>query len=63
MRGFANERGFGQGETVLKDGLPQGTVTEGRNFPVTNNIREVIGWMEKDQEKRGIPIGRKAFSK
>lgn len=52
MRGFANEKGWGQGKTVLKEGLAPGMVTEGRNFPVTNKITEVVDWMKKDQRRK-----------
>jgi hypothetical protein len=54
-RGFANQYGFGQAKTLSEEEFanrPAGTVTEGRNFPVTNKITEVVDWMKKGQGRK-----------
>ena len=51
MRGFANEKGWGEGKTVLKSApRPEATVTLGRNNPYTLPMREEIGFMENDMK-------------
>jgi len=55
MRGFANQYGSGQAKTLSKEEFANrapGMVTEGRNFPVTNKITEVVDWMKKDQRRK-----------
>ncbi len=58
MRGFANQYGSGQAKTNTLDEFlkrPAAKITEGRHNPVTNDMREVIGWMNKDQAAAGMP--------
>jgi hypothetical protein len=58
MRGFANKYGSGQAKTnTLQEFIDRkpATITEGRHNPVTNSMREVLGWMNKDQQAEGMP--------
>jgi len=58
MRGFANKYGSGQAKTLTPEEFAkrkEATITEGRNRPVTNSMREVLGWMNKDQQAEGMP--------
>jgi len=58
MRGFANKYGSGQAKTLTSDEFAKrkaATITEGRHNPVTNSMREVLGWMNKDQQAEGMP--------
>jgi hypothetical protein len=58
MRGFANKYGSGQAKTnTLKEFIDRkpATITEGRHNPITNSMREVLGWMNKDQQAEGMP--------
>jgi hypothetical protein len=58
MRGFANKYGSGQAKTLTPEEFAkrkEATITEGRHNPVTNSMREVLGWMNKDQQAEGMP--------
>lgn len=58
MRGFANKYGSGQAKTLTPEEFAKrktATITEGRHNPVTNSMREVLGWMNKDQQAEGMP--------
>lgn len=57
VTGFANEKGWGERKTLTPEQFanrPAATVTEGRNFPVTNKMTDVIDWMKKDQKQMPV---------
>jgi hypothetical protein len=57
VTGFANEKGWGERKMLTPEQFanrPAATVTEGRNFPVTNKMTDVIDWMKKDQKQMPV---------
>jgi uncharacterized protein YfiM (DUF2279 family) len=63
MRGFANKYGSGQAKTLTPEEFAkrkEATITEGRHRPVTNSMREVLGFMNAEQNAADAAYAEKA---